>query len=52
MKKLTNRTDTKNALEAFGVEIMGEDLITSKGNLKGVVKDEEELQSNIDKVYE
>ncbi|SVA73055.1 uncharacterized protein METZ01_LOCUS125909, partial [marine metagenome] len=51
-KKLTNRTDTKNALEAFGVEIMGEDLITSKGNLKGVVKDEEELQSNIDKVYE
>ena len=31
---------------------MGEDLITSKGNLKGVVKDEEELQSNIDKVYE
>ena len=52
MKKLTNRTDTKNALEAFGVEATGDDLITSKGNLKGVVQDEQELQSNIDMIYE
>ena len=54
MKKLTNRTDTKNALEAFGVEATGEDLITSKGNKKGVSRytDEEELQSNIDMIYE
>ena len=51
MKKLTNRTDTKNALEQFGVTVLGEELITSKGNLKGVVKDEEQLQSNIDEVY-
>ena len=52
MKKLTNRTDTKNALEAFGVEATGAELITSKGNLKGVVKNEEELNSNIDEIYE
>lgn len=52
MKKLTNKTDTKNALEAFGVEIIGDDLITSKGNLKGAVQDEEELNSNIDMIYE
>ena len=52
MKKLTNKTDTKNALEAFGVEIIGEELITSKGNAKGVVQNEEELQSNIDMIYE
>ena len=51
MKKLTNKTDTKNALEAFGVEATGDDLITSKGNLKGVVQDEQELQSNIDMIY-
>ena len=51
MKKLTNRTDTKNALEQFGVTVLGEELITSKGNLKGVVKDEEQLQSNIDEIY-
>ena len=48
MKKLTNKTDTRNALEAFGVETTGDELITSKGNLKGVVQDEEELNSNID----
>ena len=52
MKKLTNKTDTRNALEAFGVETTGDELITSKGNLKGVVQNEEELQSNIDSVYE
>jgi hypothetical protein len=52
VKKLTNKTDTKNALEAFGVEIIGDDLITSKGNLKGAVQDEEELNSNIDMIYE
>lgn len=52
MKKLTNKTDTKNALEAFGVEIIGDDLITSKGNLKGAVQDEEELNFNIDMIYE
>ena len=52
MKKLTNKTDTKNALEAFGVETTGSELITSKGNLKGVVQNEEELNSNIDMIYE
>ena len=52
MKKLTNKTDTRNALEAFGVETTGNELITSKGNLKGVVQNEEELQTNIDSVYE
>tara|TARA_X000000368_G_scaffold66178_1_gene47486 strand:- start:9084 stop:10235 length:1152 start_codon:yes stop_codon:yes gene_type:complete len=52
MKKLTNKTDTRNALEAFGVETTGDELITSKGNLKGVVQNEEELQINIDSVYE
>jgi hypothetical protein len=52
VKKLTNKTDTKNALEAFGVEIIGDDLITSKGNLKGAVQDEEELNFNIDMIYE
>ena len=52
MKKLTNKTDTMNALEAFGVETTGDELITSKGNLKGVVQDEEELNSNIDMIYE
>jgi len=51
MKKLTNRTDTKNALEQFGVTVLGEEHITSKGNLKGVIKNEEQLQSNIDEVY-
>ena len=40
MKKLTNKTDTKNALEQFGVTILGDEHITSKGNLKGFVKDE------------
>lgn len=52
MKKLTSKTDTMNALEAFGVETTGDELITSKGNLKGVVQDEEELNSNIDMIYE
>ena len=52
MKKLTSKTDTMNALEAFGVETIGDELITSKGNLKGVVQDEEELNSNIDMIYE
>ena len=52
MKKLTNKTDTRNALEAFGVETTGDELITSKGNLKGVVQDEEELNSNIDMIYD
>ena len=52
MKKLTNKTDTRNALAAFGVETTGDELITSKGNLKGVVQNEEELQTNIDSVYE
>ena len=52
MKKLTNKSDTKDALEAFGLEVMGDEHITSKGNLKGVVRNENELTSNIDKVYE
>ena len=51
MKKLTNKTDTRNALEAFGVGTTGDELITSKGNLKGVVQNEEELNSNIDMIY-
>ena len=51
MKKLTNRTDTKNALEQFGVTVLGEEHITSKGNLKGVIENEEQLQSNIDEIY-
>ena len=52
MKKLTNKSDTKDALEAFGLEVVGDEHITSKGNLKGVVRNEAELISNIDKVYE
>ena len=51
MKKLTNRTDTKNALEQFGVTVLGEEHITSKGNLKGVIENEEQLQSDIDEIY-
>ena len=51
MKKLTNRTDTKNALDQFGVTVKGEEHITSKGNLKGVIENEEQLQSNIDDIY-
>ena len=51
MKKLTNKTDTKNALDQFGVTVIGEEHITSKGNLKGVIENEEQLQSNIDEVY-
>ena len=49
MKKLT---DTKGSasLAAF-VDIQGEDLITSKGNLKGEKVDETELEKNIDEVY-
>jgi hypothetical protein len=44
MKKLTNKTDTFNALDKFGLEMQGEDLITSKGNLKGEAVDEEQLE--------
>ena len=51
MKKLTNKTDTFNALDKFGLEMQGEDLITSKGNLKGEAVDEEQLQKRIDEVY-
>ena len=51
MKKLTNKTDTFNALDKFGLEMQGEDLITSKGNLKGEKVDETELEKNIDEVY-
>ena len=51
MKKLTNKTDTMNALAAFGVETIGDENITKKGNLKGVVDNEEQLQNNIDSVY-
>ena len=52
MKKLTSKTDTMNALEAFGVQSSGDEYITKKGNLKGVVNDEAELQANIDEIYE
>jgi hypothetical protein len=51
VKKLTNKTDTMNALAAFGVETIGDENITKKGNLKGVVDNEEQLQNNIDSVY-
>ena len=52
MKKLTNKTDTFNALDKFGLEMQGEDLITSKGNLKGEAVDEEQLEKRINEVYE
>ena len=46
MKKLT---DTKGSASLGDfVEIQGEENITSKGNLKGVVTDEAELEKNID----
>ncbi len=50
MKKLT---DVKGSatLGAF-VDIQGEENITSKGNLKGVVTDEAELEKNIQEVYD
>ena len=47
MKKLTNKTDTFNALDKFGLEMQGEDLITSKGNLKGEAVDEEQLEKEL-----
>ena len=50
MKKLTDIKGTFNALDKF-VDIQGEDLITSKGNLKGEKVDETELEKNIDEVY-
>jgi len=49
MKKLTDIKGSAT-LDAF-VDIMGEDNITSKGNLKGMVTDEKELEKNIDEVY-
>ena len=50
MKKLT---DVKGSatLGAF-VDIQGEDNITSKGNLKGMVTDEKELEENINNIYD
>ena len=47
MKKLTNKTDTFNALDKFGLEMQGEGLITSKGNLKGEAVDEEQLEKEL-----
>ena len=50
MKKLT---DTKGSASLGDfVEIQGEENITSKGNLKGVVTDEAELEKNIQEVYD
>ena len=49
MKKLTDIKGSAT-LDAF-VDIMGEDNITSKGNLKGMATDEKELEKNIDEVY-
>ena len=49
MKKLTDIKGSAS-LDAF-VDIQGEDLITSKGNLKGEKVDETELEKNIDEVY-
>ena len=46
MKKLTDIKGSAS-LAAF-VDIQGEDLITSKGNLKGEKVDETELEKNID----
>ena len=50
MKKLT---DVKGSatLDAF-VDIQGEENITSKGNLKGMVTDEKELEENINSIYD
>ena len=33
MKKLTNKTDTRNALEAFGVETTGDELVNVVGGI-------------------
>jgi len=49
MKKLTDIKGSAT-LDAF-VDIIGEDNITSKGNLKGMATDEKELEKNIDEVY-
>ena len=49
MKKLTDIKGSAS-LAAF-VDIQGEDLITSKGNLKGEKVDETELEKNINEVY-
>ena len=48
MKKLTDIKGSAS-LAAF-VDIQGEDLITSKGNLKGEKVDETELEKNINEV--
>ena len=50
MKKLTDKKGAAS-LDAF-VDIQGEENITSKGNLKGVVTDEAELEKNIQEVYD
>ena len=49
MKKLTDKKGAAT-LGDF-VDIQGEENITSKGNLKGVIENEEQLQSNIDEIY-
>ena len=51
MKKLTDKKGSaslEDIMSQQGAKVLGEENITSKGNLKGVAKDEEELQSNID----
>jgi hypothetical protein len=50
MKKLTDKKGAAT-LGNF-VDIQGEENITSKGNLKGVVGDEQELEKNIQEIYD
>jgi len=54
MKKLTDvkgSASLEDIMSAQGVEVKGEENITSKGNLKGVATDEVELEENINEVY-
>ena len=52
MKKLTDVKGSATLMDimsAQGVEVKGEENITSKGNLKGMTTDEKELENNINK---
>tara|TARA_Y100001963_G_scaffold75739_1_gene105143 strand:+ start:4197 stop:5357 length:1161 start_codon:yes stop_codon:yes gene_type:complete len=55
MKKLTDVKGSATLMDimsAQGVEVKGEENITSKGNLKGMTTDEKELENNINEVYD
>tara|TARA_B100000963_G_scaffold359840_1_gene388420 strand:- start:348 stop:1532 length:1185 start_codon:yes stop_codon:yes gene_type:complete len=54
MKKLTDvkgSASLEDIMSAQGVEVKGEENITSKGNLKGFTEDETQLEENINEVY-